>query len=58
MNILKDINTVLCLLKSNSNTIELTVRTSCYWGLRLTLCYKWKNLRCPRNILPEMIVLK
>ena len=22
-----------------SNTIELTVHTSCYWGLRLTLCY-------------------
>ena len=21
------------------NTIELTVHTFCYWGLRLTLCY-------------------
>ena len=28
-----------CPSKNNSNTIELTVHTSCYWGLRLTLCY-------------------
>ena len=28
-----------CPSKSNSNTFELTVHTSCYWGLRLTLCY-------------------
>ena len=26
-------------MKNNSNTIEITVHTSCYWGLRLTLCY-------------------
>ena len=39
MNILNDINIVLCPLKSNSNTIELTVHTSCYWGLGLILCY-------------------
>ena len=32
-------NTVSCPLKSNSETIELTVQTSCYWGLRLTLCF-------------------
>ena len=28
---------MLCPIKDNSNTIELTVHTSCYWGLRLTL---------------------
>ena len=28
-----------CPIIFNSNTIELTVHTSCYWGLRLTLCY-------------------
>ena len=39
VNILNDINTVLCPSKSNSKQIELTVHTSCYWGLRLTLCY-------------------
>ena len=39
MNILNDINTLLCLSKDNSNTIELAVHTSCYWGGRLTLCY-------------------
>ena len=39
MSILNNINTVLCPLKSNGNTIELTVLTSCYWGLRLTLCW-------------------
>ena len=39
MNIQNDKNTVSCPLKSNSNTIEFTVQTSCYWGLRLTLCY-------------------
>ena len=38
MNILNDVNTMSCLLK-NSNTIELTVHTSCYWGHELTLCY-------------------
>ena len=30
---------MLCPSKSNSNTTALTVHTSCYWGLRLTLCY-------------------
>ena len=39
MNILNDINTMLCPNKNNRNTIELTVHTSCYWGHRLTLCY-------------------
>ena len=39
MNILNNINTVPCPLKSNSKTIELTVHTSAYLGLRLTLCY-------------------
>ena len=28
-----------CPSKSNSKRIEFTVHTSCYWGLRLTLCY-------------------
>ena len=35
MNILNDMNTLSCPSKNNSNTIELTVHTSCYWGLRL-----------------------
>ena len=39
MNILNYMNTLFCPIKNNSNTIELTVHTSCYWGLRLTLCY-------------------
>ena len=34
---------LLCPSKNNSNTIELTVHTSCYWGCRLTL---WYNKRC------------
>ena len=33
---------MLCPIIFNSNTIELTVDTSCYLGLRLTL---WYNLR-------------
>ena len=34
---------LLCPSKSNSKQIELTVHTSCYLGLRLTLWYKlWK----------------
>ena len=39
INIVNDINTLSCPSKGNSKRIELTVRTSCYWGLRLTLCY-------------------
>ena len=39
INILNDINTLSCPSKSNSKRIELKVHTSCYWGLRLTLCY-------------------
>ena len=39
INILNDINTLSCPSKSNSKRIERTVHTSCYWGLRLTLCY-------------------
>ena len=31
------INTLLCPSKNNFNTIELTVHTSCYLGIRLTL---------------------
>ena len=38
MNIQYDINTLSCPSKNNSNIIELTVHTSCYWGLKLTLC--------------------
>ena len=37
MNILNDINTMSCPIENNSNTIELTVHTSCYWVLDL-LC--------------------
>ena len=32
MNILNDINTLLCPSKNKSNTIKLTMRTSCYGG--------------------------
>ena len=38
-NILNDKNTLSCPSKSNSKRIELTLHTSCYWCLRLTLCY-------------------
>ena len=30
---------MFCPIINNSNTIELTVHTSCYLSLRLTLCY-------------------
>ena len=40
INILNDINNMSCPSKSNSKQIELMVHTSCYWGLRLTLCYR------------------
>ena len=39
INIVNTINTLSCPSKSNSKRIELTLHTSCYWGLRLTLCY-------------------
>ena len=38
MNILNDKNTLSCPRKNKSNTFVLTVQTSCYRGLRLTLC--------------------
>ena len=41
INILNDINTLLCPSKSNSKQIELTVHISCYWGLILTLCQNY-----------------
>ena len=41
VNILNDINTLLCPSKNKSNTIELTVHTYCYLGLRLTMCYHY-----------------
>ena len=30
---------MLCPIIFNRNTIEITVHTSCYCGLKLTLCY-------------------
>ena len=39
MNILNDIKAMSCPILNNNNPIELTVHTSYYWGLRLTLCY-------------------
>ena len=50
-----------CPIISKSNTIELTVHTSCYCGLRLTLCYRdcsktikdvktWKSIMLPFEI--------
>ena len=49
--ILNDINTLSCPSKSDSKRIELTEQTSCYWGLRLTLCYIIK--RHLHNVLDE-----
>ena len=49
-NILNDINTMLCPVKNNSNKIELTVHTSCYWVLDLlcvkcvTSCVQFENI--------------
>ena len=37
-----------CPSKSNSKQIELTVHTSCYWGLRLTLCYVFGTFKQER----------
>ena len=42
------INTVSCPIIFNSNTIELAVHTSCYFGLGLTLRYK-KNYKIKRK---------
>ena len=39
MKILNDKKAMSCPIKNNSNTIELTLHTSCYWVLRLTLYY-------------------
>ena len=36
--VINNINTLLCPSKSNSKQMELTVHTSCYWGLKLILC--------------------
>ena len=33
-----DINTMSCPITVNSNLIELSVHTFCYWELRLTVC--------------------
>ena len=41
-----------CPIKNNTNTIELTVHTSCYWGLRLTLCY----LTNPDNLANDLLI--
>ena len=45
MNIINDINTMLCPIKNNSNTIELTVPTSCYWVLDLLCVTNNKTVR-------------
>ena len=42
MNILNDINTMSYPIKNNSNTIELTLHTSCYFVLDL-LCVSIKE---------------
>ena len=36
---------MMCPIIFNGNTIELTVHTSCYLGLRLTLCYLFSGHR-------------
>ena len=41
--IVNTINTLSCPSKSNSKQTELTVHTSCYWGLGITVCYNSKG---------------
>ena len=55
MNILNDINTMSCPIENNSNTIELTVHTSCYWGLTLTVLFLREPLTTPSGgvVLPK-----
>ena len=43
INIVNTLNTLSFPSKSNGKLIELTVQTSCFWGLRLTLCYHYGN---------------
>ena len=40
-----------------SNTIELKVHISCYWGLRLTLCYKIGRVQIKVKLQAEMYFL-
>ena len=54
MNILNDINTTLCPIKVNSNTIEITGHTSCYCILDLlcvsvSLLQKLSKINWPGN---------
>ena len=53
INILNDLNTLSCHSNSDSNTIELTVHTSCCWGRRLTLCYYFFELEASNEKLNE-----
>ena len=46
--ILIDINTMLCPIKVNSNTIEITVHPSCYCILDL-LCVKMLKINLSRS---------
>ena len=39
MKFINAINTMSCPIKGDSNTIELTMHTSCHLGLGLFLCY-------------------
>ena len=48
-NINVSIHTLSCPSKSNSNTIELTVHTSFYWGPRLTLCLIHTHILCAKQ---------
>ena len=56
MNILNDINTMSCPIKVNSNTIELTVHTSCYCVLDL-LCSKtgWSDIKVAKFFVNEIV---
>ena len=51
--IVNDINTMLCPIKVKSNTIELTVHTSCYcvWDLLCVTYYMFNVLRGNQRVL-------
>ena len=48
MNILNDVNIILCPIKNDSYTIELTVHNSCYWVLDLLCVIYAKNIEQAR----------
>ena len=52
---------MLCPIKVNTNTIELIVHTSCYWGRRLTHCYNHRfdsGSKQPERLRIKLLVTK